>query len=68
MMQLVAERPGNQVLIQVTESTGFIYELGANKRGIDQDIQSILARGYWEESSKEFTNEHLQEIVRLPVG
>lgn len=67
MIELVAQRPGDQILVRVTEDSGFIYSLGSKVRGVERNLQSIIARGYWEEPTRDLTDDYLEEIAKLPV-
>lgn len=65
--QVVAKRPDGALLIQTTNDSGFIYQPGEEVRGIDRNIHSIIAKGYWEEYQQQLSDERLQEILSLSV-
>lgn len=48
MMKIIAIRE-SQVVVEKEGNKGFVYDFSLEERYEDQDINSILARGYWEE-------------------
>lgn len=66
-MKIAAMRE-SQALIQSETNKGFIYDFSLEERYEDQNINSILARGYWQEYKGEGPDEdELIRISRLPV-
>ena len=65
-MKLIAQR-GNQLLIQTNKDRGFVYDKLSNERFEENNIHSIIARGYWEEPTIKMTKGQLQAIKELPV-
>jgi hypothetical protein len=55
------------ILVQVEDDIGFVYELGADFRYRDFNIHSILARGYWEDSTIKISDEELERISKLKI-
>jgi len=65
-MKLIAQR-GNQLLIQLKKDRGFVYNNKTNERFEENNINSIIARGYWEEPTIKLTKGQLKAIKELPV-
>ncbi|MBC8245559.1 MAG: hypothetical protein H8E20_14325 [Verrucomicrobia bacterium] len=47
--KIIAERIGDAYLVQTGETTGFVASYEYQRRYEDNQIDSILARGYWDE-------------------
>ena len=65
-MELIAQR-GNQLLIQIEKERGFVYDKDSNERFEENNIHSIIARGYWEEPTVKLTKGQLKAIKELPI-
>jgi len=66
MIKVIAKRD-TQFLIQIEKSTGFIYDAALEERYDNLNIDSILARGYWERWNKQPSKEELKRIQDLPI-
>jgi hypothetical protein len=68
MPKLIAERDTQLAIVHDDDETGFIYNMGEEQRFPDQNIHSILARGYWEEPASDLPSDELDRIANLPVA
>lgn len=68
MPQLVAERSTQIAVLLDDEETGFIYNFGEDRRFPNQNIHSILARGYWQAPVRDLSEAELNRIINLPVA
>ena len=67
-MRLVAERDTQLAIVHDDGETGFVYNMGEDQRFPDQNIHSILARGYWEEPAIDLSSAELERIAGLPLA
>lgn len=67
MPQLIAERSTQIAVLLDDQENGFIYNMGDEQRFPNQNIHSILARGYWKEPVRDVSEAELNRIASLPV-
>ena len=62
MAKCVAKRSPGTYLLDVGDGMGVVVDVGRDKRYAPFNLQSIMARGYWEpaEDDPEFTAELMQ--------
>ena len=48
-MKIIAQQPDQRYLVQTAKDKAFILDLKEERRWPEFNLQSLLARGYWEE-------------------